>query len=91
MSSVKEYIKVSRDQDISNSLEGSIKSLESEGYKVEFGQIGKKTTYALIYKDDDNTEYVGYTFIRDLKYYNPQIGKLRALNQAIARKETLVY
>lgn len=90
MNSVKEYIRVSRDQDISNSLEESIKLLENEGYKVEFGQIGKKTTYALVYRDEDNTEYVGYTFIRNLKYYNPQIGRLRALNQAIARKETLV-
>lgn len=59
--------------------------ITGKGYSVEFGQIGKKTTYCLLSKDDE--EIVGYTFIQNTKYLNEKVGKLKALQQAISRKE----
>ena len=62
-------------------------SLKEEGYEISFGNIGLKSTYCLLSKGDD--EIVGYTFIKNLKYKNNNIGTLKALQQAIARKDSL--
>lgn len=85
--SIKNYIKESRAQEVDALLESSIKSLESEGLSVEFGKIGQHTTYAMIYNEDHTTELVGYTFVKNLKFYKENVGKYRALQQAMARKE----
>lgn len=86
---VREYVKNNRDNEVSNILKESINSLREEGYEIEFGRIGEKTTYALIYTPDHEQEYVGYTYVRDTRYYNENTGKLKALNQALARRESL--
>lgn len=90
MSEIRDYIRESKANETNRSLEETIKDLSNEGFTVEFGRIGEKTTYALVYNEDHSTEYVGYTFIRNLKYYNENTGKLKALQQALARKELLV-
>lgn len=84
-SNIKEYIRESRSQEVDTQLEKTINHLEEEGYKIEFGKIGIHTTYALLSKED-GTEVVGYTFLKDMKYYRENVGKLKALQQAIARK-----
>lgn len=82
--SVRETLRQSREREILEQLESLTKSMEAEGFSITFGEIGQRTTYALMTRGDE--EVVGYTFIRDLHYKNPIIGKLKALNQAIARK-----
>ena len=82
--SIRETLRQSREKEVLENLESLTKSMESEGFSVTFGEIGQRTTYALMTRGDE--EVVGYTFIRDLHYKNPTIGKLKALNQAIARK-----
>lgn len=90
MAEIREQIRKNRAEEVSASLDNLISNLKAEGLTVEFGSIGNKTTYAFIYDENDpNVEYVGYTFIKDIKYFNENVGKLKALNQAMARKEIL--
>ena len=89
MSDIRDKVRKNRDTEVQTQINEIINNLANEGLSVEFGTIGKKTTYAMIYSDNHDVEYVGYTFIKNVKYYNENTGKLRALNQAIARKETL--
>ena len=76
-----------REKDISDSLSREIAKLSEEGYRVEFGNIGTKTTYALITNGED--EIVGYTFIKDISFKNDMIGQYKALQQALTRKNML--
>lgn len=85
MSDVKNYLKESRTKEVDNALESLLKELELEGYEVEFGKIGLRTTYALLIHGD--SEIVGYTFLKDMKFYKENVGKLKALQQALARKK----
>lgn len=88
MADIKDYLRDSRKQEVNTTLETTIQDLAKEGLFVEFGHIGQRTTYAMIYSEDHSVEVVGYTFIKDLKYYKENVGKLKALQQAIARKNT---
>lgn len=88
MQDIKTFIKDSRSQEIDEALNSALRSIAAEGLMVEFGAIGEHTTYAMIYDVDHETEIVGYTYIQNLKYYKENVGKLKALQQAIARKET---
>lgn len=90
MSDIRSKVRKNRNEEVQMQITEIINNLHSEGLEVEFGTIGTKTTYALIYNPDHTVEYVGYTFIKNMKYFNENTGKLRALNQAIARRETLV-
>lgn len=87
MSDIKKYIKEVHNQEVDTVLESKIHDLNEEGFSVEFGNIGLRTTYALIHNETHEVEIVGYTFIKDMKYYKENVGKLKALQQAIARKE----
>lgn len=89
MSDIRDKVRKNRDAEVQMQIEEIINNLSQEGLAVEFGTIGEKTTYAMIYSDNHDIEYVGYTFIKNMKYFNENTGKLRALNQAIARKDTL--
>lgn len=87
MSSIKNMIKESRSKEVDNTLSEKVSELEKEGLIVEFGKIGTRTTYALIHDESYEREIVGYTFLKDLTYYRENIGKLKALQQALIRKE----
>lgn len=87
MPEIKKVIQESRNQECNDQLDSLINNLKSEGFNVEFGNIGKRTTYALMYTDDGSREIVGYTFVKNLEYYKENVGKLKALQQAIARKK----
>lgn len=76
-----------RENEIKEQLASLTSELNQEGYEVIFGEIGKKTTYALLVNGDD--EIVGYTFIKDLRYKNALVGKYKALQQAVTRKSLL--
>lgn len=89
MEPIRNIIRKTREEEVKSKIEDLERNLSVEGYLVEFGKIGKKTTYALIYNEDHSIEYVGYTFIKNLGYYNENTGKLKALQQAIARMENL--
>lgn len=83
---VRDMIRKNRMAEIEETLNNKIAELNSEGYEVEFGSIGQRTTYALIHKGDE--EIVGYTYIQgSLENKNELIGKNKALAQALARKD----
>lgn len=85
-----EGLRASRKQSIANTLESKLQVLNDEGFDVEFGTIGTRTTYALMTRRDstDNEEYVGYTYIRnDIRFKDETVGKLKALDQAITRRD----
>lgn len=83
---VREMIQKNRMSEIEKGINSKMNELKAEGYDVEFGTIGQRTTYAMIHRGDE--EIVGYTYIQgDLKNKNELIGKNRALAQAIARKD----
>lgn len=86
-STIKNYLRESRSQEVNTSLDNLIEALANEGLQVEFGKIGTHTTYALVYNEDHSVEIVGYTFLKDLSFYKENVGKLKALQQAVARKE----
>ena len=71
-------------RDLNLVLEEKLNLLKSEGYDVEFGQVGKRTTYAMIFNGDE--EYVGWSYLRKLEYFKEVVGKLKALQQASVRK-----
>lgn len=83
----RDYVRQKSDEVVTERLETITKSLEEEGFSVSFGTVGRKTTYCLLSKGED--EYVGFTFIRNLKYLNEKVGKLKALQQSLARKEII--
>lgn len=87
MSEIKKVLQESRNQECDSQLSALIESLREEGLEVEFGKIGVRTTYALLHNEDNSVEIVGYTFIKDMKYYKENTGKLKALQQALARKK----
>lgn len=83
---VREAIRKNRMAEIEESLNSKISNLESEGFKVEFGSIGQRTTYALLQRGTE--EIVGYTYISgSLDNKNDLIGRDKALAQALARKD----
>lgn len=86
---IKSIVRENKDNEVRKTLQDHIDDLNSEGYKVEFGKIGNRTTYCLIYNEETGYETVGYTFIKNLDYFNPQVGKMKALEQAMARKSSL--
>lgn len=81
----RDFVKEKSDQAVTQRLEELTTGITKEGYEISFGVIGRKTTYCMLVKGDD--EYVGFTFIRNIKYMNDKVGKLKALQQALARKE----
>ena len=87
MASIKYVLNESRGQEVNILLEKSINDLKDEGFSVEFGTIGLRTTYAFIHNEDHSVEIVGYTFLKDMKYYKENTGRLKALQQAMARKK----
>lgn len=86
MADIKTILRESRSKEIDDSINNLLSNLSKEGLQVEFGTIGKRTTYAMIHDEEYTVEIVGYTFLKDLSYYNPKVGKLKALQQAIVRK-----
>lgn len=89
MQGIKDVVKSSREKETTESILKLISDLNDKGLKVKFGKIGNRTTYALVYDETHTIEYVGYTYLKDLKYYNENTGRLRALQQAIARMNTI--
>ena len=87
MKSITDQLKESRSREVDNSIESILNELAEEGLSVEFGKIGSRTTYAMIYDESHDVEIVGYTFIKDLKFYKESTGKYKALQQAMARKK----
>lgn len=65
-------------------LNDRVKVLSDQGWNVEFGTIGKHTTWCLLEKNGH--EIIGYTYVEKLETFNPELGKSRALTQALARK-----
>lgn len=86
MKDIKSYMRESRNQEVDTMMENILAEIRSEGLKVEFGKIGIRTTYAMIYDENHDTEIVGYTFVKDIKFYKENVGMLKALQQAMARK-----
>lgn len=87
MKEIMNHVRESKNQETMSTLRDIISQLNYEGYAVEFGTIGSRTTYALLTNPEKDVEIVGYTFIKNMKYYNEATGKLKALQQAVARKE----
>ena len=87
MPDIKNYLRESRNKEVDSLLDSTIEDLKKEGLSVEFGKIGIRTTYALIHDETNDVEIVGYTFLKDMKFYKENVGKLKALEQAIARKK----
>lgn len=87
MSNINNYLRESRGQEVNKMLDQYIQDLADEGLSVEFGKIGIRTTYALIHDASHDREIVGYTFLKDVSYYKEDVGKLKALQQALARKK----
>lgn len=85
MSSIRNVVRINREKEIVDQVAELESLLSKENWVITYGTIGKRTTYVLLARDDE--EIVGYTFIRNLEFYNKDVGKLKALQQAIARKE----
>jgi len=86
---VREVVRQQRLAEIENNLNSKIEQLKSEGYDVQFGTIGNRTTYAMIYRGDE--EIVGYTYIQgSLENKSELIGRSKALTQALARKDMVI-
>lgn len=84
---IRSKLKERREADLQEQLNNAIDAIMEEGYDVRFGEIGQKTTYALLTKGEE--EVVGYTFIKNLNYKNETIGRYKALQQALTRKALL--
>lgn len=81
-------LRLKTDKEVEEILSMKIDSLKSEGYDVSFGTIGKRTTYCMIFKGDD--EILGYTYVRgDISKIRPCVGRLKSLIQALNRKYLL--
>lgn len=86
MADIRTEVTNSKTMEVDNILADKIQEIHDMGYSVEFGKIGTHTTYALLVHQETGEEIVGYTFLRDMKYYRENVGKLKAVQQAIARK-----
>lgn len=76
------------DEELAAVVADKVNHLRADGYHVEFGTIGVRTTYCFIYKGD--MEIVGYTYIRgDLSKKRYVLGQYKSLMQAINRKYLL--
>lgn len=76
------------DKELSVIVADKVNQLRADGYQVEFGTIGVRTTYCFIHKDD--IEIVGYTYIRgDLSKKRYVLGQYKSLMQAVNRKYLL--
>lgn len=84
---IRSKLKERRDTEMREQLAKAIATVEAEGYTVTFGEIGQKTTYAMLARGEE--EIVGYTFIKDLNFKNELVGKYKALQQAMTRKSLL--
>ena len=80
-------LKQRRDEENQKHLNHLMQEVKSEGYEIQFGEIGKKTTYCLLTKEDE--EILGYTFIQDIQYKDPVVGQLKSLQEAVVRKSVL--
>lgn len=87
MADIRTEVKNSKSMEVDNILSDKIQEVDDLGYNVEFGKIGTHTSYALLIHRETGEEIVGYTFLRDMRYYRENVGKLKALQQAIARKK----
>lgn len=87
MADIKSYLRESREKEVETLTDNIINNLKKEGLSVEFGKIGIRTTYALIHNEDNSIEIVGYTFLKDMRFYKENVGKMKALQQALARKK----
>lgn len=87
MADIKNYLRESREKEVETLIDNIINDLKKEGLSVEFGKIGIRTTYALIHNEDNSIEIVGYTFLKDMRFYKENVGKMKALQQALARKK----
>lgn len=88
MSSVKDIIMSNRRREIASQIKEMEEGLTNTGWELTYGTIGKRTTYLLLTRGEE--EVVGYTFVRDLSSHDEDLGKLKALQQAVARKELTV-
>jgi len=76
------------DEELAVVVADKVNQLRADGYQVEFGTIGVRTTYCFIHKDD--IEIVGYTYIRgDLSKKRYVLGQYKSLMQAVNRKYLL--
>lgn len=76
------------DEELAAIVADKVIQLCADGYQVEFGTIGLRTTYCFIHKGD--MEIVGYTYIRgDLSKKRYVLGQYKSLMQAINRKYLL--
>ena len=89
MNNARTYVKKNREGELKETFDKKVHDLIEKGYLVEFGKIGTRTTYALLTNQEYDKEIVGYTYIKNKQYMNELVGKLKALDQAIARKEIL--
>ena len=87
MADIKNYLRESREKEVETLTDNIINNLKNEGLSVEFGKIGIRTTYALIHNEDNSIEIVGYTFLKDMRFYKENVGTMKALQQALARKK----
>ena len=87
MADIKNYLRESREKEVETLTDNIINNLKNEGLSVEFGKIGIRTTYALIHNEDNSIESVGYTFLKDMRFYKENVGTMKALQQALARKK----
>ena len=85
VTSTRDAVRMNKEIDTLNQISELEAGLKSEGWELVYGTIGKRTTYLLISKEDE--EVVGYTFIKNLQYNNPNVGKLKAIQQVIARRD----
>lgn len=84
---IRNTLKKRREAELNDKLNDLVDVVMDEGYDIQFGEIGNKTTYVLLSKGDE--EIVGYTFIKNVQYKNETIGRYKALQQALARKALL--
>lgn len=84
---IRNTLRKRREAELQEKLNDLVDQVMDDGYDIQFGEIGNKTTYVLLSKGDE--EIVGYTFIKDVQYKNETIGRYKAIQQALARKSIL--
>lgn len=85
---IKNAVREESKQDLEQILSEKVQSLNNEGYSVSFGRVGSRTTYALIVAEPEE-EYVGWSYVKNIEYYKPIVGQLKALQQAVARMKSI--
>lgn len=86
---IRNTLKENREKEYKDKIVELERQLQDEGYIIHYGSIGQKTTYCMLTRDDNDEEIVGYTFIRDVRYKNEVLGKLKALQQVVARRDMM--